>query len=89
MPQADAVAESFFGALKKERIKRRIYPNREAAVSNVFDYIEMRERGGIPIYAAPTALRDSSARQAICTFMHVCIYLFVMRTSWTTCENDF
>lgn len=37
----NAVAESFFSALKKERIKRRIYPNREAARSDVFDYIEM------------------------------------------------
>jgi putative transposase len=37
----NAVAESFFSALKKERIKRRIYPNREAATSDVFDYIEM------------------------------------------------
>ena len=33
--------QSFFGALKKERIKRRIYPNREAARSDVFDSIEM------------------------------------------------
>ena len=37
----NAVAESFFSALKKERIKRRIYPNRETARSDVFDYIEM------------------------------------------------
>ena len=37
----NAVAESFFSVLKKERIKRRIYPNREAARSDVFDYIEM------------------------------------------------
>ena len=37
----NAVAESFFSALKKERIKRRIYTNREAARSDVFDYIEM------------------------------------------------
>jgi len=37
----NAVAESFFSALKKERIKRRIYPNRDAARSDVFDYIEM------------------------------------------------
>ena len=37
----NAVAESFFGALKKERIKRRIYPTRAAAASDVFDYIEM------------------------------------------------
>ena len=37
----NAVAESFFSMLKKERIKRRIYPNRETARSDVFDYIEM------------------------------------------------
>lgn len=37
----NAVAESFFSALKKERIKRRIYPTRAAAASDVFDYIEM------------------------------------------------
>lgn len=37
----NAVAESFFGMLKKERIKRRIYPSRETARSDVFDYIEM------------------------------------------------
>jgi putative transposase len=37
----NAVAESFFSALKKERIKRRIYPTRQTATSDVFDYIEM------------------------------------------------
>ncbi len=37
----NAVAESFFSALKKERIKRRIYPTRQAAASDLFDYIEM------------------------------------------------
>lgn len=37
----NAVAESFFSALKKERIKRRIYPTRAAAASDMFDYIEM------------------------------------------------
>ena len=37
----NAVAESFFSALKKERIRRRIYPTRAAAASDVFDYIEM------------------------------------------------
>ncbi|MBG9220464.1 MAG: IS3 family transposase [Burkholderia sp.] len=37
----NAVAESFFSALKKERIKRRIYPNRATAATDVFDYIEM------------------------------------------------
>ena len=37
----NAVAESFFSVLKKERIKRSIYPTRAAATSDVFDYIEM------------------------------------------------
>jgi putative transposase len=36
----NAVAESFFGSLKKERIKKRIYKNRELAVADVSDYIE-------------------------------------------------
>ena len=37
----NAVAESFFQLLKRERIKRRIYENREEAKSDVFNYIEM------------------------------------------------
>lgn len=35
------VAESFFSALNKERIKRRIYPARDEARSDVFNYTEM------------------------------------------------
>ncbi len=37
----NAVAESFFQLLKRERIRRRTYPNREAARQDVFHYIEM------------------------------------------------
>ena len=37
----NAVAESFFQLLKRERIKRRIYSTREDARSDIFDYIEM------------------------------------------------
>jgi putative transposase len=36
----NAVAESFFSSLKKERIKRRIYKTRDLAKADVFDYIE-------------------------------------------------
>jgi putative transposase len=36
----NAVAESFFSSLKKERIKRQIYASRQEAQSDVFDYIE-------------------------------------------------
>jgi len=37
----NAVAESFFQLLKRERIKRRTYKNREDARRDIFDYIEM------------------------------------------------
>ena len=37
----NAVVESFFSSLKKERIRRRIYRTREEARADVFDYIEM------------------------------------------------
>ena len=36
----NAVAESFFGSLKKERMKKHIYKNRELAAADVSDYIE-------------------------------------------------
>lgn len=37
----NAVAESFFSSLKKERIKKRIYKTRELAKEDIFDYIEV------------------------------------------------
>jgi len=37
----NAVAESFFQLLKRERIKRKIYSSRDAARADIFDYIEM------------------------------------------------
>ena len=36
----NAVGESFFGSLKKERIRKRIYKNREIARADISDYIE-------------------------------------------------
>jgi putative transposase len=36
----NAVAESFFGSLKKERIKKHIYKTRELASEEISDYIE-------------------------------------------------
>lgn len=36
----NAVAESFFSSLKKERIKKRIYPTREVALADIADYVE-------------------------------------------------
>ncbi len=37
----NAVVESFSHLLKRERIKRRIYIDREEAMRDIFDYIEM------------------------------------------------
>jgi hypothetical protein len=37
----DAVAETFFQLLKRERIRQRIYAHHEQVRRNVFDYIEM------------------------------------------------
>jgi putative transposase len=36
----NAVAESFFSGLKKERIKKKIYRNRELAQADISAYIE-------------------------------------------------
>ncbi|MHC4783781.1 MAG: IS3 family transposase, partial [Planctomycetota bacterium] len=36
----NAVVESFFASLKRERIKRRKYRTRDQARADVFDYIE-------------------------------------------------
>ncbi|MET3703556.1 putative transposase [Citrobacter sp. UYEF32] len=37
----NAVAESFFLLLKRERIKKKIYGTRDEARRDIFDYIEM------------------------------------------------
>lgn len=37
----NAVAESFFSSLKKERIRKNVYRTRELAKTDVFEYIEM------------------------------------------------
>ena len=37
----NAVAESFFSSLKKERIKKHIYKNRELAIADLTDYIDL------------------------------------------------
>ena len=47
----NAVAESFFHLLKRERIRRNIYPTRDKARNDIFDYIELfynvRRRHGL------------------------------------------
>jgi putative transposase len=36
----DAVVDSFFSSLKKERIQKRIYKTREFTKADIFDYLE-------------------------------------------------
>ncbi len=62
----NAVAESFFASLTKERIKKRIYKNRELAIADVSDYINSfynrtrrhRHLGGV----SPEAFETSAKR---------------------------
>ena len=44
----NAVAESFFSSLKKERIKKQIYKNRELAIADVADYIDTLLQSNAP-----------------------------------------
>jgi len=63
----NAVAESFFSSLKKERIRRQIYRSRSLAKADVFDYIELfynRTRrhshiGGVSPEAFETASKNN------------------------------
>jgi putative transposase len=65
----NAVAESFFSSLKKERVRRKIYPTREEAKADLFDYIEMfynpRRRhshiGGV----SPEAFEQASSQDLV------------------------
>ena len=41
LPSYDAVAESFFSSLKKERVRRNMYRTYDEARVDLFDYIEM------------------------------------------------
>jgi len=55
---ANAVAESFFQLLKRERIKKNFYGTREEARSDIFDHIEMfynsKHRHGLSDKMSPT-----------------------------------
>lgn len=39
--QDNAVAESYFSSLKKERIRKRVYKTRDLARADIFDYIDV------------------------------------------------
>lgn len=60
----NAVIESFFSSLEKERIKKRIYKTRELARADVCDYIEVfynrRRRHGHLGGVSPDAFEQAS-----------------------------
>jgi len=56
----NAVAEAFFGSLKREEIRKRVYPTRDAARADVFDYIERRVTA---IWAASVPRRSKPQAQ--------------------------
>ncbi|MEI9628355.1 IS3 family transposase [Phytobacter diazotrophicus] len=63
----NAVAESFFQLLKRERIKKKIYGTREEARSDIFDYIEMfynsKRRHGSSDQMPPTEYENQYYRR--------------------------
>lgn len=64
----NAVAESFFQLLKRERIKRRTYSTRAEARADVFDYIEMfyntQRRHGANEQLSPGRVRTATPKTA-------------------------
>ena len=58
----NAVAESFFQLLKRERVRRHVYATREEARSDVFNYIEMfyntRRRHGVNNQFSPVKYEE-------------------------------
>ena len=68
----NAVAESFFQLLKRERIRRKIYVDREEARRDVFDYIELfynpKRRHGYTGGLAPVAFERQYFNRMKCVY---------------------
>jgi putative transposase len=65
----NAVAESFFQLLKRERIRRKVYANRDEARQDVFDYIEMfyntKRRHGFNNQMSPVEFENRFSKRLI------------------------
>ena len=63
----NAVAESFFQLLKRERIKKRVYTTREQARADIFNYIEMlykvKRKHGSNNLLSPVNFEDQYRKQ--------------------------
>ncbi|WP_435574997.1 IS3 family transposase [Acinetobacter schindleri] len=66
----NAVAESFFQLLKRERIRKKIYASRSEARSDIFEYIEMfynsKRRHGSNGQRSPLDYEKSHQKMVIC-----------------------
>ena len=66
----NAVAESFFQLLKRERIKKKIYLSREEAKSDIFEYIEMfynsKRRHGAIGQRSPLEYEKNHQKMVMC-----------------------
>ena len=66
----NAVAESFFQLLKRERIKRHIYSTRDEARSDIVDYIEMfynsKRRHGFNDLLSPVEYENRFSERLVC-----------------------
>ncbi len=75
----NAVAESFFQLLKRERIKKKIYGTREEARSDIFDYIEMfynsKRRHGSSDQMSPTEYETSIINGSEVSRLSVAIHI--------------
>ncbi len=66
-----AVAESFFQLLKRERIRRQIYADREEARRDIFNYIEMfykpkrRQRYAIDVFPIKFEMQHFNRLQCV------------------------
>ncbi|QDK97046.1 IS3 family transposase [Acinetobacter tandoii] len=66
----NAVAESFFQLLKRERIKKKIYSNRSEARTDIFEYIEMfynsKRRHGSNGQRSPLDYEKAHQKMVLC-----------------------
>lgn len=72
----NAVVESFFASLKTERVHHATYQTREAAISDIFSYIEgfynRRRRHSSLGYLSPLAFEDQYRQRVAAENSHLC-----------------
>jgi putative transposase len=75
----NAVAESFFQLLKRERIKKRIYSTRGQARADIFNYIEIfynvKRKHGSNNLLSPVNFENQYREQLGCDRLLVAIHL--------------